>query len=149
MRINAEFWLVNESMIYNEVSKQKSLYINLIKTLWWYWHIWSSRLSYAVIHWRNSETSHSLTALLQCNHYLVVLPYLNLPFERRSYYFVCTDNHSPTRPYPPGATGCCTNLLLSRFPWELAVLSWRLQGFSLWLEKQTFPRCLLESRSVR
>ena len=28
MRVNAEFWLVSKSMIYNEISKQKSLYIN-------------------------------------------------------------------------------------------------------------------------
>ena len=33
MRIGAEFWLANKSIIYNGVSKQKSLYINKIKTL--------------------------------------------------------------------------------------------------------------------
>ena len=31
--INAEFWLANKSMIYNEVSKQNTLYINKIKIL--------------------------------------------------------------------------------------------------------------------
>ena len=109
--MNAEFWLANKSLIYNEVSQQKSLYINQIKTLWWYWHIWSCHLSYAVIYWpTNSEASHSLsshsltshllTVLVQCNHHLVVLSYLKLPLELRSYFCVCTGNHSPIRHQP-------------------------------------------------
>ena len=145
MGINAEFWLANKSMIYNEVSKKKCLYINNIKTLRWYWHITGtdSDLSYTVIHWpTNSEVSYSLTALVQCSHHSVVLPYLKLPFELCSYYCVYTDNHPLTRHYPPGPTKCCTKLPLSRFPWELAVLLWRLQGFPLWFETQIQHLCL-------
>ena len=63
--INAEFWLANKSMIYNEVSKQNTLYINKIKILWWHWHIWRTSLNYKVIYWpTNTEASHSLTALV-------------------------------------------------------------------------------------
>ena len=119
MGINAEFWLANKSMIYNEVSKKKCLYINNIKTLRWYWHITGtdSDLSYTVIHWpTNSEVSYSLTALVQCSHHSVVLPYLKLPFELCSYYCVYTDNHPLTRHYPPGPTKCCTKLLYQDFP---------------------------------
>ena len=68
--------------------------------------------------------SHSLTALLQCNHHLVILLYLKFPFELCSYYYARTENHSPTRHYPPGTMKCCTKLLLSRFTCELAVLPW-------------------------
>ena len=46
--------------------------------MWWYWHIWSSHLSYVVILWPNFEASHSLTEHVQCNHHLVTLPYLRL-----------------------------------------------------------------------
>ena len=38
------------------------------------------------------------------------------------------------------------NLLLSRPPWELAVLSWSLQGFILILETQTRPIFLFDSQ---
>ena len=62
------------------------------------------------------DCGHSLTALVQRNHQLVVLPYLKLPFELHSYYCAHIDKHSPL------TTGCCTNLLLSRFSCELAVL---------------------------
>ena len=75
----------------------KTLYINWIKSLWWYWHIWSSHLIYAVIHSPYFEASHSLTTLVKYNHHLVVLPYLKLRFELCSYYCVRTDKHSPTR----------------------------------------------------
>ena len=77
----------------------------------------------------------------------MVLPYLKLSFELCSYFCARTDNHSPTRHYPPGTTGCCTNLLLSRFPRELTVLPWRLQGVSQWFETQPQPNCLFESHS--
>ena len=77
----------------------------------------------------------------------MVLPYLKLLFELSSYFCARTDNHSPTRHYPPGTMGCCTNMLLSRFPWELTVLPWRLQGFSPWFETQPQPNCLFESHS--
>ena len=71
----------------------------------------------------------------------------HLSYAVRSCFFARTDNHSPTRYYPPGTTGCCTNLLSSRFPWELTVLPWRLQGFSPWFETQPQPNCLFESHS--
>ena len=35
--------------------------------------------------------------LVQCNHLLVVLPYLKLPFELRTYFCACTDKPSHTR----------------------------------------------------
>ena len=70
-----------------------------------------------------------------------------MSYAVRSCFCTRTDNHSPTRHYPPGTTGCCTNLLLSRFPWELTVLPWRLQGFSPWFETQPQPNCLFESHS--
>ena len=38
------------------------------------------------------------------------------------------------------------NLLLSRPPWEPAVLPWSLQGFILILETQTRPICLFDSQ---
>ena len=38
------------------------------------------------------------------------------------------------------------NLLLSRFPWEPAVLPWSLQGFMLILEVQTWPMWLFDSQ---
>ena len=38
------------------------------------------------------------------------------------------------------------NLLLSRLPWELAVIPWNLQGFILILETQTWPICLFDSQ---
>ena len=41
------------------------------------------------------------------------------------------------------------NLLLSRLPWEPAVLPWRLQGLPLRFKTQTLPICLFESRSVQ
>ena len=88
-------------------------------------------------HWSNSEASHSL--LIQCNHHLVVLQYLKLPSELCRYYCARTDNRSPTRHYPPCTTECCTNLLLSMFPWELAVLPWRLQDFPLWFKQRPTP----------
>ena len=47
--------------------------------------------------------------VVQCNHHLVVLPYLKLPFELRSYYWARTYNHSPTRHYPPDTMGCFIN----------------------------------------
>ena len=37
------------------------------------------------------------------------------------------------------------NLLLSRLPWEPAVIPWNLQGFILILETQTRPICLIHS----
>ena len=37
-------------------------------------------------------------------------------------------------------------LLLSRFPWELAVIHWNFQGFILILETQTRPICLFHSQ---
>ena len=40
------------------------------------------------------------------------------------------------------------NLLLSRFPWEPAVLPWRLLGLPLALEIQNQPICWFESYSV-
>ena len=58
-----------------------------------------------VFHWpTNSKPSHPLIALVQCNHYLVVLLYMKLSFELRSYHNAHTDNHYPTRYYPSGAT---------------------------------------------
>ena len=58
-----------------------------------------------VFHWpTNSKPSHPLTALVQCNHYLVVLLYMKLSFEPRSYHYAHTDNHYLTRYYPSGAT---------------------------------------------
>ena len=68
-----------------------------------------------------------------------------MSYAVRDYFCARTDNHSPTRHYPPRKTGCCTNLLFSRFCWELTVLPWRLQGFTLWFETQLQPRCLFES----
>ena len=41
------------------------------------------------------------------------------------------------------------NLLLSRLPWELAVLHWRLQGLPLRFETQSSPICLFKSHSVQ
>ena len=38
------------------------------------------------------------------------------------------------------------NLLLSRLPWEPAVIPWNLQGFILILETQTQPICLFDSQ---
>ena len=40
-------------------------------------------------------------------------------------------------------------LLLSRLPWEPAVLPWRLQGLPLRFKTQTQPICLFESHSVQ
>ena len=38
------------------------------------------------------------------------------------------------------------NLLLSRLPWEPAVIPWNLQGFILILKTQTRPICLFDSQ---
>ena len=38
------------------------------------------------------------------------------------------------------------NLLLSRLPWETAVILWNLQSFTLILETQTRPICLFDSQ---
>ena len=58
-----------------------------------------------VFHWpTNSKPSHPLIAIVQCNHYLVVLLYMKLSFELRSYHNAHTDNHYQTRYYPSGAT---------------------------------------------
>ena len=38
------------------------------------------------------------------------------------------------------------NLLLSRLPWELAVIPWNLQGFILILKTQIQPVCLFDSQ---
>ena len=82
---------------------KKCLYINYIKTLWWYWHIWSSHLSYVVIHWpTNPDVNHSLAELVQCNHQLVVLPYLKLPFQLATQLQLHSYNYPQTRDYPPG-----------------------------------------------
>ena len=47
----------------------------------------------------------------------------------------------PFLPYAPSRHFWC-NLLLSRPPWELAVLPWSLKGFMLILEMQTQPICI-------
>ena len=41
------------------------------------------------------------------------------------------------------------NLLLSKLPWEPAVLPWRLQGLPLRFETQTRQICLFESHGVQ
>ena len=134
---------------YNDVSKQNALYINWIKTFWWYWHIWSFHLSYPVIYWPNSEASIHWLRLYSKTITWWLSRILKLLFEQRSYYCAPTDNYSPTRHYLPGTMGCCTSLLLPRFLWELAVLLWRLQGYLLWFKTQTLLLCLFESHSVR
>ena len=108
------------------------------KFVWWLSDdIWGSHLSYTAIHWStNSEASYSMTALVQSNHYLVVLPYLKLSFS----YAV------PTALVQTTTHRLETSLLLWGFPWELTVLPWRLQGFSLW-EIQLHSDCLFESHS--
>ena len=74
----------------------------------------------SVIHWLTSpETSHSLTALAQCNHHLVVLLYFKLQSELRNHCYTRTDNDYSTRQYPSSTSGFCISLLLSRFFWEL------------------------------
>ena len=58
----------------------------------------------------------------------------------RDYFCAHTDNHSSTGYYSNRR-----KLLLSRFPWELTDLPWRLQGFTPWFETQPQPPCLFES----
>ena len=48
-------------------------------------------------------------------------------------------------PYPLSPQ-FCNNLLLSRPPWESAVLPWISQGFMLILETQIQPICLFDSQ---
>ena len=48
---------------------------------------------------------------------------------------------------PADTTGCYTNLLFSRFSWELTFSRWRLQGFSPWFKTQSQPNCLFELHS--
>ena len=48
-------------------------------------------------------------------------------------------------PYAP-SQHFCHNLLLSRPPWELAVLPWSLQGFIVILKTQIQPICLFDSQ---
>ena len=65
-----------------------------------------------------------------------------------NYFCTRTDNQSSARHYPSRTTGCCTNLLLSRLPWEPTVLPWRLQGFTPWFETQPQPCCLFEDTVI-
>ena len=53
--------------------------------------------------------------------------------------------HSRFLPYP-ASWHFWHNLLLSRPPWDLAVLPWSLQGFIMILKTQTWPACLFESQ---
>ena len=124
------------------ISKQKSRCINQIKTCDGTGLFEVFTYAALVIHWPNFEASHSFTTLVQRNHHLVAVLYLKVSFELRSCYSTHTDNHSPATHYPPGTAGCCSNLFLSRFPWELAILPCRLQDFPLWFETQTQALCL-------
>ena len=101
----------------------------------------TNRILKLVIHWLRlySVTITQWFCSIESSH---------LSYAVRRCFCTRTGNHSPTRHYPPGTTGCCTNLLLSRFPWELTVLPWRLQGFSPWFKTKTQPYCLFESQAI-
>ena len=60
-------------------------------------------------------------------------------FERAFFTHRCFLPYAPSRHF-------WRNLLLSRLPWELAVIPWNLQGFILILETQTRPICLFDSQ---
>ena len=67
-----------------------------------------------VIYWRNSWASHLLTAVVQCNHLLAILPYLKLPFELRSSRLLLRTYSQPTHQLciTHQALGCCTEYSL-------------------------------------
>ena len=60
-------------------------------------------------------------------------------FERAFFTHRCFLPYAPSRHF-------WRNLLLSRLPWELAVIPWNLQGFILILKTQTRPICLFDSQ---
>ena len=60
-------------------------------------------------------------------------------FERAFFTHRCFLPYAPSRHF-------WRNLLLSRLPWELAVIPWNLQGFILILETQTQSICLFDSQ---
>ena len=53
--------------------------------------------------------------------------------------------HRRFLPYAP-SRHFSHNLLLSRLPWEPAVIPWKLKGFILILKTQTRPICLFDSQ---
>ena len=60
-------------------------------------------------------------------------------FERAFFTHRCFLPYAPSRHF-------WRNLLLSRLPWELAVIPWNLQGFILILKTQTRSICLFDSQ---
>ena len=71
---------------------------------------------------------------------------ISLSSYRERYGFEWTFfTHRRLLPYAP-SRNFWHNLLLSRLPWEPAVIPWNLQGFILILETQTRSICLFDSQ---
>ena len=74
------------------------------------------------------------------------LPYFFVTFLSRAlllwvgiFYHMCFFSYAPSPHF-------CHNLLLSRPPWEPAILLWSLQDFMLILKTQTWPISLFDSQ---
>ena len=80
--------------------------------------------------------------------WFATLSFLTIPlsFYRERYGFEWAFfTHRRFLPYAP-SRHFWHNLLLSRLPWEPAVIPWNLQGFILILKTQTRPICLFDSQ---
>ena len=80
--------------------------------------------------------------------WFATLSFLTIPLSsyRERYGFEWAFfTHRRFLPYAP-SRHFWHNLLLSRLPWEPAVIPWNLQGFILILETQTRPICLFDSQ---
>ena len=80
--------------------------------------------------------------------WFATLSFLTIPLSsyRERYGFEWAFfTHRRFLPYAP-SRHFWHNLLLSRLPWEPAVIPWNLQGFILILKTQTRPICLFDSQ---
>ena len=87
--------------------------------------------------WKPPPALSSTPATFDCLFFLIYRE--RYGFERAFFTHRCFLPYAPSRHF-------WRNLLLSRLPWELAVIPWNLQGFILILKTQTRPICLFDSQ---
>ena len=79
------------------------------------------------------------------NIFLVLLYHKYYKLQRVLFMRRCFLPYTPS----PLPRMHCNNLLWSRFPWQLAVLLYRSEGFPLWFKTLTQSICLFESHSAQ
>ena len=92
--------------------------------------------------------THFILSVQPIAEWFATLSFSTIPlsFCREHYGFEWAFfTHRRFLPYAP-SQHFWHNLLLSRLPWEPAVIPWNLQGFILILKTQTRPICLFDSQ---